>query len=82
MFGVYARQTFYTSGLACAPRTPMGPASASRRSTLVARSNFTPGILSLTDGLPVHQVMRQIRPQIRQPPGVCTNVSSYQPVPF
>ena len=60
----------------------MRPASASRRSTLVARSNFTPGMPSLTDGLPVHQVMRQIRPQIRQPPGVCTNVSSYQPVPF
>jgi len=31
------------SGLACAPRTPTRPASASRRSTLVVRSNFTPG---------------------------------------
>ena len=62
-------------------RTPTRPASASRRSTVVVSSNFTPEIVSLTNGLPVHQVMRHTRRVIRQPPGVRSRVSAYQPVP-
>jgi hypothetical protein len=45
---------------------------ASLRNTVVARSSFTAGIVSLTCGLPVYQVMRHTRRVIRQPPALRT----------